>query len=104
MCATLLLAHYAYSELNYDRFHPNYDRVYRLAYERTVNNEPAFHGATTYLPVGPALKESLPAVEEQVRLYYPFTHGVIHYETEAHVEEKPVLRSNYFLVFEKTGE
>jgi len=100
MTATLLLAHYAYSELNFDRFHSDYEHVYRLAYERTVNNEPAFHGATTYLPLGPTLKQSQPAVEEQVRLYYPFTHGVIQYQTEAHVEEKPVFAdASFFEVF-----
>lgn len=100
MLIVLLIAHYAHFELSYDRFHRDYNRIYRLAYQRQSNNEVIFNGATTYLPVGPSLKREVAGVSEQTRLYYPFTHGSINYDNESFIEEKPVFADpSFFQVF-----
>ncbi|MEP5611621.1 MAG: ABC transporter permease [Cyclobacteriaceae bacterium] len=98
--AALLIAQYAIYEMNYDHFHEDYDRTYRVSFKRVQNNQIAFHGATTFLPVGPTLLEEFPEVYNQSRFYYPFAHGVFNDREKAHHIEKPVfVDETFFEVF-----
>jgi putative ABC transport system permease protein len=61
----LLIMSYVRSELSYDRFHENAERLYRLKYE--VPN--GLQLASTPPPIAPKLAEYFPEVEEAARLY-----------------------------------
>lgn len=100
MTAVLLIAQYAVHELNYDKFHERSEDIYRLTFNRTVENEKVFDAATTFLPMGPELLEKFPEVENQVRFYYPFTHGQIKIGEALFNQEKPTFADpSYFEVF-----
>ncbi len=61
----LLIIAYVRSEVSYDRFHTQADRLYRLRY--TAPN--GFELASTPPPIAPVMKEYFPEVEEVARLY-----------------------------------
>ncbi|HZY80531.1 MAG TPA: ABC transporter permease [Cyclobacteriaceae bacterium] len=66
-----LISLYVINELSYDRYHENADRIYRVAYnEQTAETPGPRHLGTVGPPVGPALKQKYPQVEEAVRFRY----------------------------------
>ena len=100
LVAVLLISQYAAFELSYDKFHREWDKVYRVSFSRTVNDEVFFNGATVFRPVGPALKENFPEVESQMRFYFPFTHAELRVEDRSFNEEKPIFADpTFFDVF-----
>lgn len=59
----LLIGIYIRHELNYDKFPPDHDRMYRV-----ISNWGDFvPRSKTAMPVGPALKSDIPLIEESVR-------------------------------------
>src|SRR5579862_1458789 len=59
---------YAVNEFTFDRFHKNADNIYRVYEwtEGTPGQDP--HGdAGLYMPLGPAMKQDFPDVENYVR-------------------------------------
>ncbi len=97
----LMIAQYALFELRYDQFHTNYDQIYRVSFQREMENEVVFDGATTFLPVGPLMMDEYPEVLNQCRFYYPFTHGMVNYGDEAYHLEKPFfVEQSYFELFD----
>lgn len=60
---------YLQHEFTFDRYHQHYDRIVRVVYDNYLNLGPF---ATSPLPVGPALKESFPEIEEMTRV----SHGL----------------------------
>ncbi|MDZ4705827.1 MAG: ABC transporter permease [Saprospiraceae bacterium] len=67
--AFMFIFYYVKYELSYDDFHEKADRIYRVALSQTKNGDLIFESAENYPGVGPALKETLPAVEDYTRLY-----------------------------------
>jgi len=65
--ASLLILSYADYELGFERCHDNAERIYRIGGDRT-KGDMINYMASTMFPLGPALKEAIPGVEEQVRL------------------------------------
>ena len=67
-CFTLFLL-YAVNEFNFDRFHPDAKNIYRAyRWSEAMNGEPARGDVYLPMPLGPALKQDLPDVENYVRL------------------------------------
>lgn len=62
---TALIGMWVNDELSYDRFHEDYDRIYRVT---ATLPEMKVHAAVTPAPLAPALKDELPTVEEAVRI------------------------------------
>lgn len=71
-CAVIIL--YVTNELTYDSFHPDIDRIYRVATHR-INRVGDFTQATTPGPLGPELKDSYPQVEQAVRVVPPYENS-----------------------------
>ncbi|WP_339815163.1 ABC transporter permease [uncultured Imperialibacter sp.] len=68
-CSLLILA-FVWDELHYDRFHPNDDRLYRLALHRSFPGRDVSF-ATTPFPAGPTLLQDIPEIESYCRLFTP---------------------------------
>ncbi|MEO6582979.1 MAG: ABC transporter permease [Ferruginibacter sp.] len=67
-CFTLFLL-YAVNEFSFDRFHLNAKNIYRVyRWTEAMEGEPAKGDVYMPMPLGPALKQDLPDVENYVRL------------------------------------
>ncbi len=69
MAACLLILHYVRFEKSYDRFHPDYERIYRLRYERTSEEGTAVRFASCCPPAADAIRSAFPEVETIARIY-----------------------------------
>ena len=68
MACCLLIALYVQEELSYDRHHPAYERVYRIAFDvQTATGNRVFANGPATL--APALEQTYPQVEETARLW-----------------------------------
>ncbi len=65
MACCLLILIWINHEMSFDRFHEHSDSIYRLAFTSTRS---AQQGWGTPYPLGPVIKDNIPAVEEVVRL------------------------------------
>jgi putative ABC transport system permease protein len=71
-CAVIIL--YVTNELTYDSFHPDVDRIYRVAIHRISQvGEHTF--VTTPGPLAPELKASYPQVEQAIRVVPPYENA-----------------------------
>ena len=66
VCMLILL--YTSDEFSYDRFHENSPRIYRIAQEMQVGNNPSQQIQITPAAMGPAFRESIPEVQNFVRI------------------------------------
>ncbi|MBN2225820.1 MAG: ABC transporter permease [candidate division Zixibacteria bacterium] len=66
--ASLLILSYANYEMGYERCHDKADRIYRIGGNRT-QGDLINYMASIMFPLGRSLKETVPGVEEQVRVY-----------------------------------
>ncbi|MEO6405200.1 MAG: ABC transporter permease [Ferruginibacter sp.] len=67
-CFSLFLL-YAVNEFSFDRFHKNAKNIYRVYYHRdAVHGEEARSASFLPIPLGPAMKESFPEIEQFVRI------------------------------------
>ena len=64
--ATLFILLYLQRELSYDTYHEKSDRIFRVSSDITEPDN-SFRWAVSQLPLGPALKQDYPVVEEYVR-------------------------------------
>nr|NQU92612.1 ABC transporter permease [Bacteroidota bacterium] len=67
LAASILMLLYVSHELNYDKFHKDYGRIYRIAVEGQMSGD-FFDVAVTPAPLAPFLKWSFPEVESTVRM------------------------------------
>ena len=70
-------------ETGYDRFHQNYDRIYRIVIGDPAGKD-AYAGAPS--PLGPMIMENLPEIVDMVRL--DRTSGVVQYGDKAFYEKR----------------
>lgn len=67
-CFTLFLL-YAVNEFSFDRFHPNAKNIYRVyRWTEAMNGDPSRGSIYMPMPLGPAMKQELPGVENYVRM------------------------------------
>lgn len=67
MACCLLIAGYVYDELSYDRFHRNFDHIYRVV-EKQKQPEGVFDVAVTPGPLAAELAKNFPEVKQTARL------------------------------------
>lgn len=76
-CFMLLLL-YAVNEFNYDRFHANNERIFRMyRWTEAMNDEGTEGDPYLPIPLGPALKADLPDVESFVRFREPWGENFV---------------------------
>ena len=93
---TALIGMWVNDELSYDRFHKDYDRMYRIT---ATLPEMKVHAAVSPAPLGMAVKNEIPEVEEVVRIS-DFNRDLVQVG-DVKFEEKAILYadSNFFKVF-----
>ena len=67
MACCLLIALYVYDEYSYDRFHANYDHIYRIT-EKQKQADGIYDVAVTPGPLAPALARDFPEVQQATRV------------------------------------
>ncbi len=65
----LLIFHYIHYETSFDKFHDDYEQIYRLRYERTADEGTIVQFASCCPPGAPFVKEKFPQIEKIGRLY-----------------------------------
>ena len=65
---------YVANELTYDTYHPDHERIYRIAYRR-VTAIGDFTGASTPAPLAVAIREQLSQAESVARMIPPFENA-----------------------------
>src|SRR5690625_2369392 len=105
LAACLLIGLYVQDEFSYDDFHENAERTYRVLREFDI---PDLKTTITSTPsaLAPALEETLPTVEEAVRVYQ--LSPVVEYRTQKFVESSFIAAEfGFFEIFSfplKDGE
>ena len=98
-CFILFLL-YALNEFNFDRFHKNSANIHRvyLWNDGMNGNEP---GGGTYLPMplGPAMKQDLPGIENYVRLRESWSESFVRVNNEVMRSEFSFADTEFFSVF-----
>ncbi|MCB0666191.1 MAG: ABC transporter permease [Saprospiraceae bacterium] len=93
---------YVHDELSYDRFHQDYDQIYRMSYYRKAENGNIEAFATSGTSWAPRYKEMIPAVEDFVILTHAGYPGYINRENSTDVYMEPDFKwatSNFFEFF-----
>lgn len=95
-CILILL--FVQSELNYDRFNLNADRIYRATLNGKIGGR-EINIAAAPAPIGPALSSDYPGIELYTRLSREGSF-LVNYENEKFKEERVVFAdSNFFSIF-----
>ncbi len=68
LACSLILLIWIYNEYNYDRFHDNHHRIYRVGVQGVFISPDYFISGNSMAPLGPYLQEEVPEVEIFVRL------------------------------------
>lgn len=68
VCIALLMFAYVSDELGYDTYHPDHDRLYRVALTRHFPDRQNSY-ATTPPPLGPTILNEFPEIENQTRVF-----------------------------------
>lgn len=77
MAAFMLITRHVLDELSYDSFHRDASRIYRITLNDYKNNVLTNSSALGYFSQGPVIKESIPEVEDFVRVHR--ADGMINY-------------------------
>ncbi|GAB3524999.1 ABC transporter permease [Emticicia fontis] len=77
MAAFMLITRYVLDELSYDDFHVNAERIYRINLNDYKNKVLTTSSALSYYAEAPVIKESIPEVEDFVRVHR--ADGMINY-------------------------
>lgn len=85
LTCTLFMLLWVQHELSFDRFHKDFDRLYRVEEDQFYSNAEPYHVNVTPYVSGPVWKDEIPEIEEQCRVAFLsgllFTNGESkHYE------------------------
>jgi len=99
IASSMLILLWVRDEVNYDNFHKNAERIYRITETQHISNASSQELATTSGPLATALERDLPEVEEATRLYFG-KKVLLNYEDKKFYEDKLLYAdSNFFNVF-----
>ncbi|MCF7910898.1 MAG: ABC transporter permease [Candidatus Cloacimonetes bacterium] len=95
MSCCILILLWVSDELSYDRFHNDYQNIYRVAEEQKQGDDP-FPVGVTPAPLGPGLVENFPEIQQSVRIQYNIS-GLIKYNETVFREKYIILADASFL-------
>jgi putative ABC transport system permease protein len=97
MAATLLILQYVRFEMSYDRFHEDWDRIYRVSTVNLKDGEMIYKDAMSFNLTGPTLQETLPEVVDFARTFKIFEGISIKRENRIFRETNALIASPGFL-------
>jgi putative ABC transport system permease protein len=101
MACCLLIFVYVKDELSYDKFHNDYENLYRVGLHGKIAGQ-EIYTVNTSLPVGPTMKSDISGVEEMLRIVQATRSSGIAFKYEDKVFTEPNLfysDSNFFTFF-----
>lgn len=101
MTCCLFIYIYVQDELSYDKFHKDYQNIYRVGLHGKIAGQEIFT-SNSCIPLGPAMTEEIPGVEEMLRVIQASrSTGVpFRYEEVVFLEDKVLYAdSNFFSFF-----
>jgi putative ABC transport system permease protein len=98
-CCILILLH-VQDELKFDRFHSNFDRIYRVVEIRSSPERGDRHTTYSVPPLGPALVTDFPGVERASRLFAGFRLTVKQGENRQIVRNYFFSDQSFFEIFD----
>jgi len=75
LAISLFILLWVQDELSYDRFHKHFKNIYRIVEQWVISDGSVNPGATTPYPLGPALRDNYPEVEES--LHFIIKNGTL---------------------------
>jgi len=87
LASSILILLWVRDELSYDRFHKNYNNIYRIVEDWHLSDGQELLLARSAYPLGPALKNSFPEVVESVPLFPP-GRRLIKFKEQSYYEDK----------------
>lgn len=84
--ASLLILNYVNFEESFDKFNKDYDRIFRLRYERTSNNGEAVRFASCCPTAAPLIREQFPEVEKIGRIFK--SRATVSYSDKSFIETR----------------
>lgn len=97
IACSLLILLYVQDELQYDQFHPDIAKTYRVAFEGKLQGK-SIRSTLTSFPLSKALEKELPGVETSTRLVKWATFPV-HYQGKTFTEKYLLLADRNFFSF-----
>lgn len=101
MSCCLFIFIYVQDELTYDKFHKDYQNIYRVGLHGKIAGQ-EIYTSNSCIPLGPTMTTEVPGVEEMLRVI-PATRGTglpLRHEELVFMEEKILyVDSNFFLFF-----
>lgn len=104
IASCLLIVLFVNNEFSYDNFHPNADRVYKVALERIYPNHSTYYAIIPH-SYSEVMDHDFPEVQQSLKMGGPFNNIVVSYKTpsndEKQFEENFVMAadSNFFKFF-----
>ena len=99
LAISLFILLWVQDELSHDRFHKNFKNIYRIVESWEISDGSVNPGATTPYPLGPALRDNYPEVEES--LHFLIEDGIlVGYKDKRFYENKFAFAdANFFSLF-----
>jgi len=97
-CALFMLL-WVQHELSFDRFHDDFDRLYRVEEDQYYSNAEPYHVNVTPFVSGPVWKDEVPEIEEQCRLAFRGGHLFTEGENKFFEDGIVVVDSSFFDMF-----
>lgn len=76
MAICLVICQYVLFEWDYDRFHQDYQKIFRVLVHESRNGTDSGSGPYTTYKLGELAKETIPEIEEYIR-FYPSEYGAV---------------------------
>jgi putative ABC transport system permease protein len=97
IACSLLILLYVQDELQYDQFHPDINRIYRVGFEGKIQGK-SVRSTLTAFPLSKALEKEFPGLEASTRLVKWATFPV-HYDDKSFTEDYLLLADRNFFSF-----
>jgi predicted permease len=97
-CALFMLL-WVQHELSFDKFHTDYERLYRVEEDQYYSNAEPYHVNVTPYVSGPVWKDEVPEIEEQCRLAFRSGHLFTEGENKFFEDGIVVVDSSFFDMF-----
>ena len=99
LSAAIIMVVYVSEQLNFDRFHKDYERIYRVSVILWKNLQQEGDSPEFVPPLGPAMKEEIPEIEAFTRISTTYSVYVSYGEKTVRVDDWRYVDSSTFTFF-----